>query len=68
LDISSCGKTASQAKSHLREAVSLFMEEAAHMGTLAVILEEAGFERRGKSYRPRPVLTREKMRLALPAA
>jgi len=68
LDISSCGKTAGQAKSHLREAVSLFMEEAARTGALAAILEEAGFERRGKSYRPRPILTREKMRLALPAA
>jgi hypothetical protein len=68
LDISSVGKTASQAKSSLREAVSLFMEEAARMGTLGAILEESGFERRGKTYRPRPVLAREKMKLALPAA
>jgi hypothetical protein len=29
LDISSCGKTPSQAKSRLREAVSLFIEESA---------------------------------------
>jgi hypothetical protein len=68
LDISCCGKTAAQAKSRLRQAVSLFMEEAARMGTLATILEESGFERRGKTYRPRPVLAREKMKLALPAA
>jgi hypothetical protein len=68
LDISSCGKTAAQAKSSLRQAVSLFMEQAARMGTLATILEESGFERRGKTYRPRPVLAREKMKLALPAA
>jgi len=68
LDISSVGKTASQAKSHLREATSLFIEEAARMGTLIAILEESGFERRGKTYRPRPVLAREKMKLALPAA
>jgi hypothetical protein len=68
LDISSCGKTAAQAKSHLREAVSLFIEEAARMGTLTALLEESGFERRGKTYRPRPILAREKMRLALPAA
>ena len=68
LDISSVGKTASQAKSRLREAVSLFIEEAARLGTLAAILEESGFERRGKTYRPRPVLAREKMKLALPAA
>jgi hypothetical protein len=67
LDISSVGKTANQAKSCLREAVSLFIEEAARMGTLVAILEESGFERRGKTYRPRPVLARERMTLALPA-
>jgi hypothetical protein len=68
LDISSCGKTASQAKSHLREGVSLFLEEAARRGTLDNILEGAGFERRGKTYRPRPILARERMRRTLPAA
>jgi len=68
LDISSCGRTANQAKARLREAVSLFIEEAARMGTLEEILAESGFERRGKTYRQRPVLTREKLRLTLPAA
>ncbi|GAC1624577.1 MAG: hypothetical protein PVS2B2_11410 [Candidatus Acidiferrum sp.] len=67
LDISSCAKTASQAKTRLREAVLLFMEEASRMGTLDEILVEAGFERHGKTYRPRPILVREKMRLILPA-
>ena len=33
LDVSSCGRTASQAKSHLREAVSLFVEESAKLKT-----------------------------------
>jgi hypothetical protein len=68
LDISSCGKTPGQAKSRLRDAVSLFIEEAACRGTLGEILEEAGFERKGKTYRPRPILARERMRLTLPAA
>jgi hypothetical protein len=68
LDVSSCGKTASQAKARLREAVSLFIEETARMGTLDEILAESGFERRGKTYRQRPILVREKLRLALPAA
>jgi predicted RNase H-like HicB family nuclease len=68
LDISSVGKTASQAKSRLSEAVFLFIEEASRMGTLVPILEESGFERRGETYRPRPILAREKMTLALPAA
>ena len=62
------GKTASQTKTRLREAVSLFIEEAARRGTLGEILAESGFERRGKTYRQRPVIERERIRLALPAA
>jgi hypothetical protein len=31
LDVSSYGRTANQAKSHLREAVSLFVEESAKL-------------------------------------
>jgi hypothetical protein len=68
LDISSCGKTASQAKKQLREAVSLFLEEAAGMGTLEEILAESGFEQKGNTFRQRPILARERMRFALPAA
>lgn len=48
-DISSWGKTAGQAKSHLREAVSLFIEEAARQGTLDDILQEAGAGKRTAS-------------------
>ncbi len=68
LDISSCGNSAARAKSALREAVAVFVEEAAHKGTLEEILSEARFERRGKTYRQRPILAREKIRLAIPAA
>jgi len=68
LDVSSCGKIAGQAKTRLREAVALFIEEAARIGTLEEILAESGFERRGKTYRQRAVLIREKIRLTLPAA
>ncbi len=68
LDISSCGNSAVRAKSALREAVTLFVEEAARMGTREEILAEAGFERRGNTYRPRPILARDKIRLAIPAA
>jgi predicted RNase H-like HicB family nuclease len=68
LDISSCGKTASQAKSSLREAVLLFIEESSRQGILDDILEESGFERKGTTYRPRAILAREKIHLAIPAA
>lgn len=68
LDLSSCAATLPQAKARLREAVSLFLEEATRLGTLEDILSEAGFQKRGNSYRPRPLLAREKVRLAVPLA
>lgn len=68
LDVSSCAATLSQAKKRLREAASLFLEEAARMGTLDEILAEAGFKKQRDTYRPRRVLAREKVRLVLPAA
>jgi predicted RNase H-like HicB family nuclease len=68
LDLSSCGDTLNQAKARLREAISLFLEEAACRGTLADILAEAGFEKQRYTYRARRILAREKIRLAVPAS
>ena len=45
LDVSSCGATKSKALADLKEAVTLFMEEAGNMGTLDQILEEAGYRK-----------------------
>jgi hypothetical protein len=60
LDISTCADSASRARTRLREAVSLFVEEAARVGTLQAILAEAGFEKHRKTHRPRPFLARKK--------
>ena len=68
LDISSCGDSAGQAKSRLREAAALFLEEAASRGTLTEILAEAGFKKRGNTYRSHRILVHETLRLAVPAA
>lgn len=43
LDVSSCGKSVSEARRNISEAVELFIEEAEKMGTLDKILEESGF-------------------------
>jgi predicted RNase H-like HicB family nuclease len=43
LDVSSCGGTKEKALKNLKGAVRLFLEEAERMGTLAQILEEAGY-------------------------
>ena len=66
LDVSSCGDTVAQTRSRLREAVSLFLEECAKKGTLDSILAESGFEKRGLRYRPRRIIARAKVRLAIP--
>ena len=46
LDVSSCGGTKEKALVNLKQAVSLFLEEAEKMGTLEQILEEAGYTKR----------------------
>ena len=40
LDVASCGHTENHAREMLKEAISLFLEEADKMGTLEMILEE----------------------------
>lgn len=47
LDVMSSGKTVEQARTALDEAIRLFLETATDMGTLELVLEEAGYERRG---------------------
>lgn len=44
-DLSSCGDTPEQARSALKVAVALFVEEARRMGTLDRILEESGYRK-----------------------
>ena len=68
LDISSCGDSLAEARTRLREAVTLFLEECSQKGILETILSEAGFEKHGRSYRPHRILVRAKVRLALPLA
>jgi len=39
-NVSSCGKTAIEAKKNILEAVELFLEETAKMGTISQVLKE----------------------------
>lgn len=45
LNVSSFGDTAAAAIASLQEAVALFLEECQRMGTLEMVLEEAGYHR-----------------------
>jgi predicted RNase H-like HicB family nuclease len=51
LDLSSCGGTDQEARKNIRDAVRGFLEASAEMGTLTEILEEAGYERDGETWR-----------------
>ena len=43
LNVSSFGDTPEKALAYLQEVVTLFLEECQHMGTLELVLEEAGY-------------------------
>jgi predicted RNase H-like HicB family nuclease len=45
LNVSSFGDTSEAALDSLQEAVTLFLEECQQMGTLEIVLEEAGYRR-----------------------
>ncbi len=45
LNVSSYGDTSGKALDSLKEAVELFLEECSRMGTLDLVLEEAGYRR-----------------------
>ncbi len=65
LDLSSCSNTIEQAKAHLKEAVTAFVEEAERMGTLQEILEEASFTKEAAGWKAPEIVVQEKTRLAL---
>jgi predicted RNase H-like HicB family nuclease len=44
LDVSSCGYTIEEARTNLQEALRLYVDEAAKMGTLRQILAEAEYD------------------------
>ena len=50
LDVISSGRTAEEARKALDEAVQLFLETAADMGTLEEILQETGYEFKDESW------------------
>lgn len=69
LNVSSFGATKEKAEKSIHEAVSLFLEECHRLGTLDVVLEEAGFLRdapHGRWAPPDPVVF-EKMDVGIPA-
>ena len=67
LDVSSCDITEQKAVLNLKEAVRLFLEEAAKMGTLEQILAEAGYFGQNRSLQEPKFVGMQVLSLTLPS-
>lgn len=65
LDLSSCGATDEEARKNVRDAVRGFLETSAEMGTLAEILEEAGYERHGETWRAPEFVSLDRLTMSI---
>jgi predicted RNase H-like HicB family nuclease len=65
LDLSSCGNTEEEARKNIRDAVRGFVETSAEMGTLAEILEEAGYDRAGDTWRAPEFVSLDRLTLSV---
>jgi hypothetical protein len=68
LDISSCGGSKEKAVRNLKEAVRLFLAEAEKIGTLELILEEAGYSKRKHKLTSPKFIGVQRLSVPLPAA
>ena len=59
LDLSTCGKTFEEAKANFKEALEIFFEECANMGTLNKVLESCGWAKDHKNGWAPPVYISE---------
>ena len=59
LDVSSFGETPEAAKQSVQEALKAFFEECEVMGTLAEVLQEAGFIQKEGNWLPRQPISSE---------
>jgi predicted RNase H-like HicB family nuclease len=50
LDVASCGDTTEEARRNIRDAVQGFLEAADAQGTLAEVLEDAGYRKDGDGW------------------
>jgi hypothetical protein len=69
LDLSSCGKTATEAKSRFANAVALFLNELEEMGTTDQVLEELGWHKQDhprKEWIPPKVIQHSQLDVRVP--
>ena len=61
LDLSTCADTAEDARRNVRDAVRGFLEAAEELGTLADVLEEAGYRRDGEGWKSPEFVSLDRM-------
>jgi predicted RNase H-like HicB family nuclease len=65
LDVSSCGLTGDEARRNIQDAVRGFLETSAQIGTLDEILEEAGYERDGDTWRAPEFISLDRLTMSV---
>lgn len=65
LDVSSCGDTPEQARENIQDAVRGLLETSQGMGTLEEILEEAGYQLEGETWRAHEFVSLDHLSLSL---
>ena len=65
LDLSSCGVTDDEARRNIREAIEGFLETSAEMGTLNEVLEEAGYQLQGETWRAPEFVSLDRLTLSI---
>ena len=58
-DLSTSGKTHSEAKKRFTEAVNIFLQEIVRMGTLESVLLEYGWQKVGTGWQPPVLISQE---------
>ena len=65
LDVSSCGDTPEEARNNIQEAAQAFLETSQEMGNLHQVLEEAGYELEGETWRAPEFVSLDHLSLSL---
>lgn len=65
LEVASCGDTPEEAKTNLRDAIRGFVLAAAAKGTLATILENAGYVRTKSAWKDPHLVAMDRMSVAV---
>ena len=65
LDVSSCGDTPEETRKNIQEAAQAFLETSQEMGNLNQLLEEAGYELEGETWRAPEFVSLDHLSLSL---